>query len=61
MLNIIKKFANSAGYGLVVDVSTPQSPVLFASEAFDITGEVVRMFNEFTVALPQTGATPTKK
>lgn len=62
MLTIVQKFASSSGYGLVIDVSSPQNPVLFASETFDITGEVVRMFNESTAtAPPPTGATPTKK
>jgi outer membrane protein len=56
MLNIIRKFATSAGYGLVIDTSASQNPVLFASEALDVSGEVVRMFDESSAAPLPAGA-----
>lgn len=45
MLATIRKFAASGGYSLVIDVSAPQGPVLYASEPLDVTAAVIRMFD----------------
>jgi outer membrane protein len=45
MINIINDHAKSQGYSLVLDVSSPQTPVLFADQALDITEKIVEMYN----------------
>ena len=52
MINIIQKFAASGGYALIVDISSGQSPVLFASEPLNVTAQVIRIFDESTPKLP---------
>jgi outer membrane protein len=46
MLAIINQYASRQGYALIVDVSAPQNPVLFASPPLDVTAEVIKMFDE---------------
>lgn len=48
VVNTIRKFAADGGYGLVIDVSAGQSPVLFASEPLDVTNEVVQLFDKLS-------------
>jgi outer membrane protein len=52
MIKIIQKFAVNGGYGLIVDVSAAQSPVLFASEPLNVTAQIVRMFDDSEGKLP---------
>jgi Skp family chaperone for outer membrane proteins len=53
MLNVLEKYAKSNGYAMVLDVSNPQSPVLYASTSTNITKELVDAYNsEFPVAAP---------
>lgn len=48
MQNVIDKFARDNGYALIIDVSTPQSGVLFASNSIDITKDVITAFDADT-------------
>jgi len=43
MLNVLEKYAKSNGYAAVLDVSNPQTPVLYAST--NITKELVDAYN----------------
>jgi outer membrane protein len=64
MLNVLEKYAKSNGYAMVLDVSNPQSPVLYASTSTNITKELVDAYNsEFPVAAPaaKTPARPAAK
>ncbi len=45
LLAEIKKYAADHGYTLVIDVSNPQTPVLVASDAFDITRDIVALYD----------------
>lgn len=45
MLEVLEKYANQNGYAVVLDVSSPQSPVLWASNATMITKPVVDAYN----------------
>jgi len=45
MQNVIDKYAREQGYVLIVDVSSPQSNVLYASNSIDITKEVIAAFD----------------
>ena len=53
MLNVLDKYAKTNGYAVIIDVSNPQTPVLFASQGNDITKQLVDAYNaESGVAAP---------
>lgn len=43
---VIDKFAKDNGYTLILDVSNPQTPVLYASNTIDITKEIVDLYDK---------------
>jgi outer membrane protein len=45
MLDVLDKFAKQNGYALILDVSSQQSPVLWASETTNVTQEIVTAYN----------------
>ena len=53
MMAIIEKYAQANGYAIVIDVSNPQTPVLWAAQAIDITSEIVKLYDQ---ANPGSGA-----
>jgi outer membrane protein len=68
MMDIIGKYATANGIALVVDVSNPQSPVLWADASLDITNDIVKQYDAAhpgaTVpggTLPPTPVPPTTK
>jgi outer membrane protein len=46
MMAIIDKYAKENGYNLILDVSSPQTPVLYASNAIDITKEIIDLYDK---------------
>ena len=54
MMGVIEKYATQNGIALVVDVSNPQTPVLWASQTIDITGDIVKLYDQ---ANPSAGGT----
>jgi outer membrane protein len=52
MMAVIEKYANEHGFALVLDVSNPQTPVLWASQTVDITNDIVKLYDQ---ANPGTG------
>jgi len=55
MLAVLEKYANANGYAVVLDVSNPQTPVLWASQGTNITKELVDAYNaESPVTAPPT-------
>jgi len=61
MLAVIERYARDNGYSMVVDVSSPQTPVLYASPTIDITKEIIALYDKSTAALeapPKTSAAP---
>jgi len=53
MLDVLEKYAKANGYAMVLDVSNPQTPVLYASPGANITKELVDAYNaEVPVAAP---------
>ena len=58
VMAVIEKYATQNGYALVLDVSNPQTPVLWAASAIDITNDIVKLYDQ---ANPGTGgAAPSK-
>src|SRR5215469_8892736 len=45
MLNVLEKYAKTNGYSVILDVSNPQTPVLWASQGTNITKELVDAYN----------------
>jgi outer membrane protein len=46
MGNIIKDYANKNGYSMVIDVSSQQSAVLWASPSVNITADIVKLYDQ---------------
>jgi outer membrane protein len=51
MLAVIERYARDNGYTMVVDVSSPQTPVLYASPTIDITKDIIELYDKSTAAL----------
>ena len=45
LLQTLDKYAKSNGYAVILDVSNPQSPVLWAGNSVDLTKEIVDAYN----------------
>lgn len=58
MTAVIERYAHDHGYSLVVDVSSPQSPVLFASTSIDITKDIIDLYDQSTAALSNPAPAP---
>ena len=52
MMNVLEAYAKANGYTMVLDVSNPQTPVLWASETTNITKQVVDAYNAQNPAAP---------
>ena len=57
VMAVLEKYATTNGYILVLDVSNPQTPVLWASQTIDITAEIVKLYDQ---ANPGTSAPAAK-
>ena len=64
MMAVIEKYAKDNGYTIVLDVSNPNTPVLYASSGIDITQDIVSLYDKTssnggpTAAPGNTPATP---
>jgi outer membrane protein len=57
MMAIIDKYAKDNGYTVILDVSNPQTPVLYASNTIDITKDIVDLYDKNAASLtPAAGA-----
>jgi outer membrane protein len=60
MLNVLDKYGKENGYSVILDVSNPQTPVLWAKEGIEITKDLVDAYNaEFPIGAPAPAAKPT--
>jgi outer membrane protein len=46
MMDVVIKYATANGYAMVVDVSSPQTPVLWADPGVDITNEIIKLYDQ---------------
>jgi outer membrane protein len=46
IMDVIIKYATQNGYTMVVDVSSPQTPVLWAAPEVDITQDIVKLYDQ---------------
>ena len=56
MMAVISKYSNDNGYSLILDVSNPQTPVLYAANNIDITQDIIKLYNEEAAKAPVGGA-----
>jgi outer membrane protein len=58
MMGVIEKYATQNAISLVVDVSNPQTPVLWASQTIDITTDILKLFDQANPAKVPAGGAP---
>ena len=60
ILAVIERYARDNGYAMVVDVSSPQTPVMYASPSIDITKEIIDLYdkNSATMTTPAPATKP---
>jgi len=62
IMAVIDKFATDNGFEIIIDVSSQQSPVLYAATSIDITREVVGLYDKNAPgAAPAAAPAPAKK
>jgi len=62
LMAAVRDYASRNGYAMVVDVSMPNGPVLWASPSIDITNEIVRLYDQaHPMAATAPPAPPQKK
>ena len=57
MMQVIDKYAAANGYSVILDVSNPQTPVLYASNAIDITKDIIELYDKTAGTAPANSAT----
>ncbi len=55
MMAVIEKYAKDNGYSMILDVSNPNTPVLYASSGIDITQDIVSLYDKSPAMAPATG------
>jgi len=45
LMEVLDKYAKANGFGMILDVSNPQSPVLWAGASADVTQEIAAAYN----------------
>ena len=46
MMAVMDKYAKDNGYSMILDVSSAQSPVLYAASAIDITQDIIALYDK---------------
>ncbi|HZT31982.1 MAG TPA: OmpH family outer membrane protein [Bryobacteraceae bacterium] len=54
MMAVITKYAKDNGFSLILDVSSPQTPVLYAANEIDITNDIISLYDRNAPASPMT-------
>lgn len=55
MMPIVEKYAKQNGYGVVIDTSSQNTPVIYKSEQIDITQQIIKLYDD---AYPVKAAAP---
>lgn len=58
MMAVIDKYAKDNGFVLILDVSSPQTPVLFASNAIDVTKDIIDLYDKAAASGATTTSAP---
>jgi outer membrane protein len=46
MMAVLEKYATQNAYAVVLDVSSPQTPVIWATSAVDITNDIIKLYDQ---------------
>ena len=46
MMQVIEKYAQANGYAVMLDVSNPQTPVMYASSSANITKDIIELYDK---------------
>jgi outer membrane protein len=46
IMAVIYKYAQDHGYSVILDISSPQTPVLYAANSVDITNDIVALYDK---------------
>lgn len=57
MMAVIDKYARDNGFALIIDISSPQTPVLYAANQIDITNDIVALYDKHSSS-PASSAAP---
>ena len=58
MISVLNKFATENGYAIIIDISSQQTPVLFASNTIDITREIIALYDKSASTMTSNQAAP---
>jgi outer membrane protein len=58
IMAVVDKYAKDNGYTLILDVSSPQTPVLYASSTIDITKEIIELYDKNAPAAASSAVAP---
>lgn len=58
MLQVLETFAEANGYDLILDVSNPQTPVLWGARKVIITQDLIKAYDAEAAAAPAVGSKP---
>jgi outer membrane protein len=63
LMAVVTKYAKDNSYAMVLDVSSPNTPVMYASSAIDITQDIISLYDKTTAnggpaTIPQTPGAP---
>ena len=63
IMQVITKYGNDNAFALIIDVSSPQTPVMYAANGIDITRDIVDLYdkNAPAAAAPASTAAPQSK
>ncbi len=61
LVDVIAKYATQNGYAMVVDVSSQQSPLIWADQAYVITDAIVKLYDEVHPGAAPAAAAPAVK
>ena len=60
LMAVLDKYAKENTFGVILDVSNPQTPVLWASNTVDITNDIVGLYDKANVGGGGAAAAPAK-
>ena len=58
IMAVIDKYAKDNGYALILDVSSPQTPVLYAANGIEITKEIIDLYDKHSPATTSAAPSP---
>lgn len=61
VMAVVNKYSKDHGYSLIMDVSSQQTPVLFADPAIEITGDIIKLYDQNSPGPVSTGAASAPK